>query len=264
MEIATCSHRPILVPCGLKSADYQIDPYVGCAHHCHYCYALNQAETDWTQKLYIYKDINGQLIEEMGKIAPQNIYMGYHTDPYQPIEAEYLQTRKVLELLLEKGFTVSILTKSDLVLRDLDILQRMKSASISVSVAFNDNRSRERFEANTKETEDRIEALRKLREAGIKTSALICPVIPYITDVTPLIDCLAPLADTIWIYGLSIEKRSDRSWQNLESIFKEFYPDLREPIEEVVLSKGHQFWDQLRQKLVDIQKDRQLNLSIHV
>jgi DNA repair photolyase len=264
MKIAACSHRPVLVPCRLENHDYQIDPYVGCAHYCHYCYALNQAETDWTKEILIYKDISSQLIKELEKITPQSIYMGYYSDPYQPCEAEYLQTRKVLELLLENGFTVSILTKSDLVLRDLDLLQSMKNASISISVAFNDNRIRERFEANTKDTEVRIEALRKLREAGIKTSALICPVIPYITDVKPLIDWLEPLTDTIWIYGLSIEKISDPNGRNLEIILKEYYPDLREPIEEIVLSKDHQFWTQLRQELEDIQKDRQLNLSIHV
>ena len=65
--------------------------------------------------------------------------MGYHTDPYQPCEAEYQQTRKVLELLFEKGFSASILTKSDLVVRDVDILAEMKDAAVNVSVAFNDN-----------------------------------------------------------------------------------------------------------------------------
>ena len=93
---------------------------------------------------------------------------------------------------------------------------------------------------------------------------MICPVVPHITDVKPLINWLEPLTDTIWIYGLSIEKRSDRNWQNLEIILKEYFPDLREPIEEIVLSTDHQFWAQLRQELEDIQKDRQLDLSIHV
>lgn len=264
MKITICSHRPILVPCKLKKPDYQIDPYVGCAHYCHYCYALNQAETDWTKEILIYKDINGQLSEELEKISPQNIYMGYYTDPYQPCEAYYRQTRKVLELLLEKGFSASILTKSDLVLRDVDLLQDMENASISVSVAFNDNRTREKFEANTKATEVRVEALRKLREAGIKTSALICPVFPFITDVKPLIDWLAPLTDVIWIYGLSIDQRSDLNWQNIESIIKEYFPDLSGPFEEAVLSKDHKFWAQLKQELRDMQKDKHLNPSIHI
>jgi len=225
---------------------------------------LNQAETDWTKEICIYTDITSQLSGELEKISPQKIYMGYYTDPYQPCEDEYRQTRKVLELFLEKGFSVSILTKSDLVVRDMDILQEMDQASVSVSIAFNDNQVRQQFEANTKDTEVRIGALHKLREAGIKTSALICPLIPYITDVIPLIDMLAPHTDVIWIYGLSIQERSDLNWQNIEVILKDHFPDLKEQVEEVIFSKNHPFWIQLKQNLLDIQNDRQLNLSIHL
>ena len=93
MKITTCSRRPILVSCRLKKPENQIDPYVGCAHNCHYCYALNQAETDWTKEIRTYRDINSQLSGELEKISPQKIYMGYYTDPYQPCEIEYRQTR---------------------------------------------------------------------------------------------------------------------------------------------------------------------------
>ena len=246
MKVSACSYRPILVPCSLKNHDYQIDPYVGCEHSCHYCYVLNQAETDWSEEVLIHKDITGQLTRELENVSPQTIYLGYYTDPYQPCEAEYRQTRQVLELLSEKCFSVSILTKSDLIIRDMDILREMDHASVSVSVAFNDNRIRQQFEANTIDTEDRIRALRKLREAGVKTSALICPVIPYITDVTLLIDKLALHTDAIWIYSLSIEKSSDRNCQNFQGILKAHFPDLKERIEEVIFSKDHPYWVKLR------------------
>lgn len=264
MKVSTCSNRPVLDRCTLKDLDYQVDTYVGCEHYCYYCYALNQAETDWTKEILIYKDITDQLNNELSKIPPQTIYMGWQTDPYQPCEAEYRQTRQVLELLLEKGFSASILTKSDLILRDIDVLEKMDNASVSVSVAFNNNHIRQQFESNTIDTEDRITALRKLRKAGIKTSALICPVIPYITDVKPLMDILAPYTDVIWIYGLSIKERSDRNWQNVQSILKCHFPNLKEQIEAVIFSKDHPYWIQLRQDLLKIQNDRQLNLSIHL
>jgi len=208
--------------------------------------------------------ITDQLNNELSKIPPQTIYMGWHTDSYQPCEAEYRQTRQVLELLLEKGFSASILTKSDLILRDIDVLDKMDNASVSVSVAFNNNHIRQQFESNTIDTEDRITALRKLRKAGIKTSALICPVIPYITDVKPLIDMLAPYTDVIWIYGLSIQERSDQNWQNVQSILNRYFPNLKEQIEAAIFSKDHPYWIQLRQNLLEIQNDRQLNLSIHL
>jgi len=264
MLINRCANRPILKPCGLENFNYQVDPYVGCAHYCHYCYALTEAETDWTEEILIHKDIAGQLNEELEKITPQKIYMGYHTDPYQPCEAEYSQTRNVLELLLEKGFSASILTKSDLFLRDIDLLQKMENASLSISVAFNDNHIRQKFEDNTINTEDRIEALSKLRKAGIKTSALICPIIPYLADLEPLIDQLASITDVIWIYGISINKRSDPSWKNIEVILNSYYSDLKDQIEEVVFSQDHQYWIQLRRKLLDIQKEKQLNLNINI
>ncbi len=264
MKIKPCANRPVLNPCTLKGRNHQVDPYIGCEHCCYYCYALNQAETDWSKEVLIHKDITSQLESELAGIPPQIIYMGWQTDAYQPCEAECRQTRQVLELLFEKGFSASILTKSDLVLRDMDVLKCMENASVSVSVAFNENYVRRQFESNTIDTEARINALRKFKTAGLRTSALICPVIPYITDVIPLIDLLAPHTDKIWIYGLSILNRTDQNWQNVESILENHFPDLRKPIETVVFSKNHSYWEKLRQELIHLQRDQKLNLSIHV
>lgn len=190
--------------------------------------------------------------------------MGWHTDPYQPCEAEIRQTRQVLELLLEMGFSAGILTKSNLVLRDLDLFQAMNDANVSVSVAFMDNAVRRKFEWRTIDTEARIEALREFKKAGVRTSALICPVIPYVTDAVSLIETLAPHTDKIWIYGLSILNRSDQNWRNVEGILERDFPDMKEQIETAVFSKDHSYWEKLRQDLVSLQKDKQLNLSIHV
>lgn len=264
INIKPHDNRPVLNPCTLKDRNHQVDPYIGCEHYYYYCYALNQAETYWSKEVLIHEDITSQLESELAGIEPQAIYMGWQTDPYQPCEAEYRQTRQVLELLLEKGFSASILTKSDLVLRDTDLLQKMNGAVVSASVAFNDNYVRRLFESNTIDTEARINALRILKTAGLKTSALICPVIPYITDVIPLIDMLAPHTDKIWIYGLSILNRTDQNWQNVESILESYFPDLRKQIETVVFSTNHSYWENIRQKLLQLQKERQLNLSIHV
>jgi len=264
MKVSRCSDRPILVPCSLENLDYQVDTYVGCEHNCHYCYVLNQAETDWTKEIFKHNDITGQLSGELEKISTQKIYMGYYTDPYQPCEVEQGQTREVLKLFLERGFSASILTKSDLVVRDIDLLQKMEHASVSVSVAFNDNPIRQQFEGNTIDTEDRVTALSRLRGAGIKTSALICPVIPYITDVTPLIDMLEPHTDVIWIYRLSIIEKSDKNWQNVQGILNSHFPKISEQIESAIFSENHPYWIQLRQGLVKLQQDRQLNLRIHL
>lgn len=264
MKVSTSLDRPILSPCGLKNLDYQVDTYVGCEHLCHYCYVLEHAETDWSKEIQIHQNIVAQLIEKIGGIAPQKIYMGYQTDPYQPRDEKYLQSRKVLALFLEKGFSASILTKSDLVLRDIDILKEMKDAAISVSVAFNDDPTRRLFEAHTVANEKRVDALCQLKEADIQTGALVCPVIPYITNAIPLIDILAPCTDEIWIYGLSIKDRSGKNWVNIQSILKIHFPDLAEQIEQVIFSKEHLYWIQLREKLTALKNDLKLNLNIHL
>ncbi len=264
MKVSECTKRPILLPCELKDIEYQVDSYIGCEHYCYYCYALPEAETDWSKEILIYKDIVDQLSKELNNIPPQKIYMGYHTDPYQPCEAEYLQTRKVLELFLKKGFSASILTKSDLVVRDIDILKEMSNASVSVSVAFNDNQTRSQFEGNTIDTEKRIEALHQLKEAGVRTGALLCPVVPYITNVMQLIDMLEPYTDVIWIYGLSINDRSGQNWLNIQKVLSNQSPDLLEQVESAIFSKNHNYWTQLRDDLVELKNNRQLNLNIHL
>jgi DNA repair photolyase len=264
MQIKTCANRSILNPCSLEGRNYQVDPYIGCEHYCYYCYALNQAETDWRNEVLIHEDIANHLESELAGIPPQTIYMGWQTDPYQPCEAEYRQTRQVLELLLEKGFSASILTKSDLILRDADLLRNMNAASVSVSAAFNDNQIRRLFEANTMDTEKRIEALGQIKKAGVRTGALLCPVIPYITDAIQLIDMLAPCTDVIWIYGLHIMNRADQNWLNMKKIINREFPDLLERIEPAIFSKEHSFWAQLRDELVALKDDRHLDLIIRV
>ena len=264
MKAKPCGNRSILNPCTLEGRNYQVDPYIGCEHYCYYCYVLPLAETDWRKEVLFHEDIAGRLEKELAGIPPQTIYMGWHTDPYQPCEQECRQTLQALELLLEKGFSASILTKSDLVLRDLDILQSMKDATVSVSVAFNDEGVRRMFEANTKETMARISALQKLKAAGVRTAALICPVIPYITNVRPLIDSLIEHADRIWIYGLSMQNRSDINWQYVEKILESHFSDLKPAIESTIFSKTHPYWGQLKGNLSRLMTEQKLNLDIHV
>jgi len=264
IPVKECADKQILEPCSLKNFDFQVDPYIGCEHYCYYCYVLNNTAFNWTKEIRIHKDFISRLQQKLDQIEPQKIYMGYNSDPYQPCEEEYQQTRQALQLFKEKGFSIGILTKSDLVLRDIDILKKMDNASVSVSVAFLNNKVRNLFEANTIDTTKRIEALTKLKESGIKTSALLCPVIPHITDCYELIEKLASCTDVIWIYALSILDKNEISWQNVQRILKNQYPSLLKEIESAVFSKDHPYWLKLRNELNDIKKKKQLNLNIHV
>jgi DNA repair photolyase len=264
MRVRSRSHRPILQPCSLEGYVYQLDPYIGCEHHCAYCYALNQAETDWREEIQVYHDLVSQLDRELSALEPQAVYIGWNSDAYQPCEEIYRQTRQALELLAQKGFSVCILTKSDLVTRDVDLLAGMPGSSVGVSIAFQDDQVRRLFEANTPPNARRIAALERLKEAGIETYALVCPVMPFITDVRALIEAVAPFADTMWIYPLEMAAEGDRNWQNVQRVLDRHFPGMTEEYRQVAFSTAHPYWAELRQELERLQLESQLNLRIEI
>ncbi len=262
MKIINSDQRKIIEPCELEDFAYQIDPYIGCEHRCHYCYIQNRF--DWKDEIRVYENVKEKLSEELASIGPQKIYMGMNTDPYQPLEENCKQTRKVLEVLNERGFSVSILTKSNLVLRDIDILKKMSGSSIGISIAFQNDVDRKLFEANTMSNEDRIEAVKKLKKEGIETYALICPVMPFITDVEILIDEVHPFVDSIWINPLSIRSVEDKNWKKTRPILENHFPEILEKFEEIIFSIDHTYWKELRQHLKNIEIDEEVDLKIQI
>ena len=122
--------KNILSKSGLPGVDFAINPYVGCLHSCVYCYArfikkFTKHKEPWGEFCDIRINAPELLKKEVGKIpSNSSIFISSVTDPYQPLEKKYQLTRKILEILAGYNFKVSILTKSNLVLRDLDILKR--------------------------------------------------------------------------------------------------------------------------------------------
>ena len=264
MEVSTCSSHPILQPCGLKRFTYQLDPYKGCEHRCSYCYALNHAETDWSREIRTHQDFTFHLRSELSVLVPQTMYIGMNTDPYQPVEEEHRQTRQALELLVELSFSASILTKSDLILRDIELLKKMTDSSAGVSLAFQVEEIRQLFEPLAPPNVMRIAALQKLKEASVETYALICPVMPYITDVEALIEDVASVADTIWVYPLRMKSESDQNWQNVYALLKSCFPEIAEQYREVIFTSDHPYWLDLGCKLEDARLRGGLNLRVEL
>jgi len=192
------------------------------------------------------------------------IYIGMNTDPYQPLEKEYKQTRKLLELLNERNFSVCILTKSNLVIRDIDLLKKMANPSVGISIAFQDDVVRRLFEKNTMPNQERIQTISKLKDEGIETYVLICPVMPYVTDINVLIEQVQPYADTIWIYPLEIKSSEDKNWKKIQPILEQRFPEIVKRFEDVVFSTDHAYWKELRQHLENIKIEDNINLKIHI
>lgn len=264
MKIIPITHERIIEPCTLEYYNYEITPYFGCEHNCYYCYAQNKSEVDWENEVGIHKNLDIRLQEELSLLEPQVIYIAGDSDPYQPAEKGYKQTRKILELLVERNFSVSILTKSNLVIRDIDLLRNMHDASVGISIAFQDDSIRKLFEENTIPIDDRINALTKLKEEGLETYVLICPVMPFITDVEILINKVYDFADTIWIYRLEMKSERDKNWQKIKPILEQSFPSIFNKFREIVFSSQHTYWKQLNKKLENIRIKEKIDLEIHV
>jgi DNA repair photolyase len=176
------------------SFDRSINPYRGCEHGCIYCYARpthcylgHSAGLDFETKLYAKPDAARLLMKELAhpSYKPATIALGTNTDPYQPIERERRITRSILEVLEQADHPVGIVTKSALVLRDIDILARMASkglAKVALSVTTLDRRLARAMEPRAATPARRLEALRVLSESGVPTAVMVAPVIPALND----------------------------------------------------------------------------------
>ncbi len=262
VEVKKISGEGVLHKCSLEGFNFQVDPYIGCEHLCSYCFGLNRAISDWEKQILSYEDISGQLSGKIAVFPPQPIYIGMNCDPYQPAEKHFKMTRDILILLGESGFSASILTKSPLILRDLDVLIRMEGPSVGTSLAFSAEKTRKKFEKNSPPLTARLEMLAAMKKAGLKTYTLICPVFPLITDTLQLIEKAAPCSDTIWVYPLQIQGGKTSNWKNINQILQNHFPGIRAEFEEIVFSRGHLYWQILKEELKEIRDKKNLDLRI--
>jgi DNA repair photolyase len=264
LRLVTATRATIVEPCSLEGFTYQVDPYVGCEHRCLYCYTQNDCSVDWERQVGILPDFVPRLADELARIEPQTIYMGMNTDPYQPPEAGCRLTRKALEVMLRQGFSACVLTKSDLMLRDLDLMKKMADASVGISVAFNDESTRAHFEKRTPPIAERIAALGRFKRRGIRTYALVCPIFPLIIDTDALISKLDSCADTIWLYRLEMASEEDTNWQRILPILRRHYPDIIEDFRSIVFNPNHPYWLDLRRHLEELISIKDLKLEVRV
>ncbi|HWE79020.1 MAG TPA: PA0069 family radical SAM protein [Pseudolabrys sp.] len=174
--------------------DRSINPYRGCEHGCVYCFARPthaylglSPGLDFESKLFVKPEAAELLAKELAApgYQPKVIAIGTNTDPYQPIERKYEVMRRILEVLERAGHPVGIVTKSALVMRDIDILARMaerKLAKVALSVTTLDPDLARKMEPRAATPMRRLEALRRLSEAGVPTTVMVAPVVPALND----------------------------------------------------------------------------------
>jgi DNA repair photolyase len=205
-EVTTVQCRSALNPVRGMPFRWSLNPYRGCAHGCHYCYArathtylgLNAGD-DFATRLFAKVNIADVLRLELARSSwtGEPVAIGTATDAYQPIEGRFGLTRRCLDVLREARNPISITTKSTLVLRDLDLLVAL-AAVASVKVHFTittvDPVLWRLVEPGTPPPAQRLRVMRRLHEAGVVVGVLMAPILPGITDSAASIDAVASAA----------------------------------------------------------------------
>ena len=163
--------------------DYTVNPFVGCEHGCTYCYArfmkrFTGHKEAWGDFVDVKVNATSLLKNEIKNKKVGRVWISGICDPYQPLEKKYELTKRCLEILLKHGWPVTIQTKSPLVLRDMESLRKSNEIEVGLTITTAYDNIRKIFEPNSPPIKQRIETLEKLHSVGVKTFAMIAPILP--------------------------------------------------------------------------------------
>jgi DNA repair photolyase len=218
VRVAERTARSVLSKSGIPGVRYALNPYVGCAHACRYCYAeFMKRYTGHTEPWGTFVDakVNAPeaLERELRRAAPGPVMLSSVTDAYQPLEERFRLTRRCLELLIAHRFPVRVLTKSPLVLRDLDLLRGAPDVEVGITITTDEERMRRIFEPGAPPIAARVDALRRLREAGVETYCFVGPMLPH--DPARLAALIRPHAGSVLVDAMNYAGRTRAVFRRL-------------------------------------------------
>ncbi len=231
--------------------DYAINPYVGCPHKCLYCYA---ACINWNNK--VREEPWGEFLDikepaaslNLAKIFRKRILFSSMTDAYNPYEKKSEITRGIIKQLIPAETKLTIITKSALVTRDIDLFKQFPYVKVIFSFSSLNDDFRKRVEPYASSPGQKLTALSILKDSGIATGVFVAPIFPEITDAIGIIKVAAPLVKRITFDTLNLRP------QNIDKVFnfiRETRPDIMPLYEDIYLRKNRFYWIQLREKIKD-------------
>ncbi len=244
---------------GIVSVDYAINPYLGCEHGCVYCYArfmsrMGHAGEEWGT----FVDVKVNALERLKAEVPRKkkgiVYLSSVTDPYQPLENKFELTRDILRILLEYQFPVMVQTKSDLILRDLDLLRDFDDCEVGFTIVSTDEDLCRIFEPRASPVHKRLSALTKLKEAGVETYAFLGPLLPYLSEegIGELLDKLSQIVGRVILDRLNIKSGNLRP---IRQAVINFNPELLSLFEST-LTPSSEYYKKLKDDVSDLCKER--------
>ncbi len=256
--------KTILNRSGLS--DYSLNCYTGCTHACTYCYArfmqrFHPHDEAWGAFVDVKVNAVEVLNRQLRRAEPGTVFVSSACDGWQPVEAQWRLTRRCCELLLERGFQVHVLTKSDLVLRDLDLFTG-RPASIGITLTTLDERLRELSEPGAASVRERLAVIEAARKGGVQTTVMFGPLLPFLSDSQATIDTLLEQAadlgiDRIWVDGLNPRPRV---WPAIADLLRAKFPELLQPYCTILFDQAArtQYLNELRGRVDDAARRKSL------
>lgn len=244
IRIIKIKAKSIFTKSRIPGVNYVINQYVGCQFACKYCYAKFICKWKEYGKWGTWIEVKENAPELARKYVSGEVAMSSISDAYQPIEAKLNLTRRVLQNM-SKRINLSILTKSPLVTRDIDILKLFKNIEVGLTVNTFEGKEKKLFEPLTPIQRARISALKVLHDEGIKTYAFISPIIPQVTDIGAIIRETRGFVDYYFFEVLNL-RASGREFQR---ILMENYPESYK-----TLVRDESFWKFIKELKEEIKR----------
>src|SRR5271157_56404 len=203
--------KSVLSRSGIEGISYTVNPYIGCSHGCRYCYATFMKKYTGHPEAwgaFVDAKVNAPLLleKQLSRAERGTVILSSVTDPYQQIEGQYKLTRACLVALSNSDFPVEILTKSPLVLRDMDVISKMQPYEVGFTITTDDDNIRRIFEPQAPPVEERVRALQALHDKGIRTYVFVGPVLPMNPDT--LAQKIRPYAHRVMVDAMNYPSKT--------------------------------------------------------
>lgn len=242
--------KNVMTKSNLPVGGYSVNPYVGCTHACKYCYAsFMKRFTGHSEEWGTFLDVKDWgVIKNPQKYKGQRVVIGSVMDGYNPQEEEFENTRKLLFQLKDSGAEILICTKSDLVVRDIDLLKDMGHVTVSWSVNTLDEAFKDDMDKAVS-IERRIRAMKEVYDAGIRTVCFVSPVFPGITDFEAIFERVKDQCDLFWLENLNLRGGFKK---DIMDYIAGKHPELVPLYDKIYNKKDRSYFEMLEKKAADM------------
>lgn len=242
--------KNVMTKSNLPVGGYSVNPYVGCTHACKYCYAsFMKRFTGHSEEWGTFLDVKDWgVIKNPQKYKGQRVVIGSVTDGYNPQEEEFENTRKLLFQLKDSGAEILICTKSDLVVRDIDLLKDMGHVTVSWSVNTLDEAFKDDMDKAVS-IERRIRAMKEVYDAGIRTVCFVSPVFPGITDFEAIFERVKDQCDLFWLENLNLRGGFKK---DIMDYIAGKHPEFVPLYDKIYNKKDRSYFEMLEKKAADL------------